>query len=164
MEAKQFIKITTILLCVFPPLEGIRICVLVNSPSSFLHTHTHTPTPTHTRVCSLAPSFSSVLQATVCYWFGIDLGVICCHLIKNSLAKLLDIRTAGNVIFVNVFNHIFNKTADAHHKRLFLSLLSWGKSAQSSGSDLSSGPGSRTLDPRRVHLARTQHSPVTLEA
>lgn len=65
----------------------------------------------------------------MCYWFGIDLGVICCHLIKNSLAKLLDIRTAGNVTFVNVFNHIFNKTADAHHKSHFPSLPDCVKSA-----------------------------------
>lgn len=71
----------------------------------------------------------SVLQVTMCYWFGIDLGVICCHLIKNCLAKLLDITTAGNVTFVNVFNHTFNKTADAHHKRHFPSLSDCVKSA-----------------------------------
>jgi hypothetical protein len=41
---------------------------------------------------------------------------MCCCLIQNSLAKLPDITTAGNVTSVNVFNHIFNKTADAHHK------------------------------------------------
>jgi len=60
-----------------------------------------------------------VLQLRECYWFGIDFGVICCHLTKNSFTKLFDIRTAGNVTFVNVFNHIFNKTADAHHKSYF---------------------------------------------
>lgn len=77
----------------------------------------------------LSLPLSSVLQVTMCYWFGIDLGVICCHLIENSLAKLLDIRTAGDVTFVNVLNHIFNKTADAHHKSHFPSLSDCVKSA-----------------------------------
>ena len=72
----------------------------------------------------------------MCYWFGIDLGVICCHLIKNSLAKLLDIRTAGNVTFVNVFNHIFNKTADAHHKSHFPPPIRLCKTSFAKGSDL----------------------------
>lgn len=75
-------------------------------------------------ICTLINFFffsrlQPVLQLRECYWFGIDFGVICCHLTKNSFTKLFDIRTAGNVTFVNVFNHIFNKTADAHHKSHF---------------------------------------------
>lgn len=75
-------------------------------------------------ICTLINFFfffrlQPVLQLRECYWFGIDFGVICCHSTKNSFAKLFDIRTAGNVTFVNVFNHIFNKTADAHHKSYF---------------------------------------------
>lgn len=75
-------------------------------------------------ICTLINIFffsrlQPVLQLRECYWFGIDFGVICCHLTKNSFTKLFDIRTAGNVTFVNVFNHIFNKTADAHHKNHF---------------------------------------------
>lgn len=38
---------------------------------------------------------------------------------KQFLAKLPNIRTAGNVTFVNVFNHIFNKTTDVHRQNPF---------------------------------------------
>lgn len=121
-------KMISILLSVVLTSGEIWICILINFSlrlSSLFFSLTHTDT--HVHVFSL--SFSSVLQVTMCYWFGIDSGVICCHLIKNSLAKLLDITTAGNVTFVNVFNHIFNKTADAHHKSHFLSLSGCVKSA-----------------------------------
>lgn len=91
------------------------ICTLINIFCSSL-------------IFSIPGKLPPVLQQPVCYWLGIDFGIICCpfpqhsptHPKSHSYTKLSDIRTAGNVTFVNVFNHIFNKTPDAFHKDHFL--------------------------------------------